>query len=217
MDIVFDFGAVLFRWDPLALVTDFFPQHCATADDGHALAREIFHHPDWLEFDAGRIALDEVKQRTVQRLGLPVDGVHALMDHQGERLAPIGESIALLERLRKLRDGPQGEGLRLFFLSNMPEPYARVLEERHDFIGWFDGGVFSGDVQMLKPEPGIFVHTQEHLGLRPDKTIFIDDSLVNAQAASAQGWRGLHLPSPELLTGLIEKEISRESRWAGTL
>jgi putative hydrolase of the HAD superfamily len=215
MDIVFDFGAVLFRWDPLALVSDFFPQQCATPDAGHALARGIFYHRDWLEFDAGRMELEEVKQRTVQRLGLPADSVHALMDHQGERLAPIGESIALLQRLRMLRDGSQGEGLRLFYLSNMPEPYARVLEQRHDFIGWFDGGVFSGDVKMLKPEPGIYAHTQERLGLRPEKTIFIDDSLANAQAASAQGWRGLHLPRPELLTSLIENEISQEPKWAG--
>ena len=208
MNIVFDFGAVLFDWDPLALVTGFFPERCTTPDVARALAQDIFSHHDWLEFDAGRIELHEVKQRTMQRLDLSAAGVHALMDHQGERLQPIPDSVAVLKRLRTLRDQP-GSGLKLYFLSNMPAPYSRVLEERHDFISWFDGGVFSGDVKMLKPEPGIFAHTQERFGLQPAKTIFIDDSLANVQAASAQGWRGLHLPSPELLSGLIQKEIGQ--------
>ncbi len=211
MNIVFDFGAVLFDWDPLGLVQEHFPQHCATPEAAQALAGSVFRHPDWLAFDAGRIDLDEIKRRTTERLQLPHQGVHALMDHQGERLRPIGTSIAELERLCRLRDASvASEGpLRLYFLSNMPEPYSRVLEQRHDFIGWFDGGVFSGDVKMLKPEPEIFAHMQERFTLEPAQTWFIDDSLVNVHAANAQGWSGLHLEHPSNLAGLIGREIGR--------
>ena len=205
-NIVFDFGAVLFDWDPLALVTGFFPERCATPQAARGLAKDIFSHADWLAFDAGRIELDEVKQRTMQRLGLHADGVHALMDHQGERLQPIPESVAELARLRTLRD-QAGSSLKLYFLSNMPAPYSRVLEQRHDFIAWFDGGVFSGDVQLLKPELAIFSHMEQRYGLLPQHTWFIDDALANVHAANAQGWRGLHLPHFSRLKTLIQKKI----------
>lgn len=194
MNIVFDLGAVLLAWEPVALVQSQFLPHAPTADAAHALARQMFHHEDWLGFDRGTHSLDDAIGRMALRLSLPADRLNQVLAPMGERLEPIPVTIELLARLRARRDA--GEPLRLYYLSNMPSPYARVLEYRHAFFQWFDGGIFSGDVRMIKPDPRIYALMAERHGLRAQETVFIDDSLANVEAARAFGWQAIHCERP---------------------
>lgn len=192
-NIVFDFGAVLFTWQPHQLVQSLFPAEASTPAAARKLAADIFHHGDWQAFDAGTLELPSVITRTAQRLNLPHQALHGLMSRIPEHLAPIPETVALLARLHQRRE--RHGDIRLYFLSNMPEPYARVLEQRHDFLAWFDGGVFSGDVKLVKPQPEIFQLLQNRYALDPARTVFIDDLAANVQAARDHGWSGIHFES----------------------
>jgi putative hydrolase of the HAD superfamily len=206
-NIVFDFGEVLFSWNPPALIKQFFPELATSEQAAATLGKQIFGHPDWLSFDQGLLSLEQIMQQTTARLGLPAASVEALMAHQGERLQPIAGNVELLRQLAAKRDAALANGqtppFRLYFLSNMPAPYSRVLEQRHAFIGWFDGGVFSGDALLVKPDAAIFQLLQTRHALEPAHTVFIDDSALNTQAASALGWTGLHLPTPSDLPRLL--------------
>lgn len=204
VNIVFDFGAVLFSWRPDLLLAEQFPHRAATPQAAQSLARDIFHHDDWQSFDRGTLALEHVAERTARRTELPVQDLWDFMSGIGERLAPMPDSVALLGELRERRDR-KGD-LGLYFLSNMPAPFARVLECRHDFLTWFDGGVFSGDVQLIKPDPAIYALLETRYALDPAQTVFVDDLLANVTAARARGWRGVHFESaeqaaPQLLPG----------------
>ena len=119
---------------------------------------------------------------------------------RSEDLKPIKASLKVLELLKQRRE--QGVTCRLFFLSNMPEPFARVLEVKHPFLEWFDAGIFSADVKLAKPDPRIYQLLAEQNGLRIAETLFIDDQLLNVQVAKSLGWRGLHLSDP---SELVEK------------
>jgi putative hydrolase of the HAD superfamily len=196
-NVIFDLGAVLLSWEPVALVQAQFAQHAPTAEAALALARQMFHHEDWLGFDRGTHSLDDAIGRMALRLSLPADRLGDVLEPMGERLEPIAVTIELLGHLRARRDA--GEPLRLYYLSNMPEPYARVLESRHDFFRWFDGGIFSGDVRMIKPQPGIYELMAGRFGLVAAETVFIDDSLANVQAARDLGWNAIHCERPSAL------------------
>lgn len=202
MNIVFDFGAVLFTWQPTELVRRHFPHLTATPQAAQALARDLFHHEDWQGFDRGAHALDEAVARISARLSLPSDTLHAFLAPIGERLAPIDATVALLAQLRERRE--VAGDLRLYFLSNMPAPYARVLERRHDFIGWFDGGIFSGDVQLAKPQAEIYRLLESRHGLEPARTVFIDDMQANVEAARGLGWQVIHCTQPERLGAQLQ-------------
>ena len=200
MNIVFDFGAVLFEWQPAKLVRQHFPDHAPDDVAAHTLAADIFRHEDWHAFDQGLLEPDEIMARTVARLALPQAGVFELVDHIGERLTPIPASLSVLERLRDLRDAQahvNGVPLQLYYLSNMPSPYARVLEQRHPFLKWFAGGIYSGDVKLIKPDPAIFALLAQRHGLVPANTVFIDDLAANVEAARALGWTAIHFVSSE--------------------
>lgn len=197
MNVVFDFGAVLFTWRPLDMVAKWFPERAhSPAAAGH-LAHEMFGHADWLAFDRGTVSLPEVIDLMATRLTLDRAKLATLIEPMDSLLEPMSESVAMLARLVALRQrAAAGETpVKLYFLSNMPAPFARTLERLHAFLGDFDGGIFSGDVQHIKPEPAIFELLQSRYGLEPAKTVFIDDLLGNVQAAQTQGWHGIHFKS----------------------
>ena len=196
-NIVFDFGAVLFTWRPELLIQEQFAEHAPDMARARVLAGHIFHHADWLAFDSGSLEQSEVITRTAQRLQLPGVAVQALVEGIAPRLTPIAGTVELLDSLYRRRLA-QGD-IRLYYLSNMPRPFARYLEHRHGFIGQFDGGVFSGDAQLAKPEPEIYQLLEQRYALQPGRTVFIDDLEANVEAARLRGWRGIVFNSPAQL------------------
>ena len=202
MNIVFDFGAVLFGWQPEKLLARHFPQLTQKPADARQLVRAVFHHESWQRFDKGTVELAAVVSETAARLALPAPALHALMAPIGEELEPIACNVDLLGQLRCRRE--QAGDIRLFYLSNMPAPFARVLEQKHEFINWFDGGIFSGDVKLGKPDPAIYELLATRHALAPEATLFIDDTAVNVQAARDMGWQAIHCQQPEALAAQLQ-------------
>jgi putative hydrolase of the HAD superfamily len=197
MNIVFDFGAVLFTWKPSELLAKHFPQQASDAQTAAALAHAVFGHADWHSFDRGTLSMGEVVTRTASRLALDAKKLADLVAAIADHLTPIAATRDVLEQLcrRRSHDGT----LRVYYLSNMPVPYARELEQRHDFLQWFDGGIFSGDVRITKPDRAIYQLLQARYALNPEQTVFIDDLKANVLAAVALGWQGIHFKSPQQL------------------
>jgi putative hydrolase of the HAD superfamily len=193
MNLVFDFGAVLFRWQPELLLQMHFPERAQGAQAARELARTLFHHPDWHDFDRGVIVEQDLISRTAARLDLKPTAVAALLQGIEAHLTPLQPTVALLERLCQRQR--ERADVRLFYLSNMPVRFARLLERRHNLTNWFEGGVFSGDVHIAKPEPGIYQWLQQRYALEPAQTVFIDDLQANVDAALALGWRAIRFES----------------------
>ncbi|MDD2810641.1 HAD family phosphatase [Rhodoferax sp.] len=201
MNVVFDFGGVLFGWQPQQLVAQAFPDQTRLPGQAEALAKALFGHADWHGFDRGTVSIDAVIDRSASRLGLDHVALNTLVQGIGEHLEPATRALDVLSQLKHL--ALAGRAIRLYFLSNMSVPYARTLERKFEFLQWFDGGIFSGDVKLIKPELVIYQHLQARYGLEPAQTVFIDDLLGNVQAAQALGWQGIHFASaPQLAAAL---------------
>ncbi|MFM2449266.1 MAG: hypothetical protein RIS44_1716 [Pseudomonadota bacterium] len=194
LDLVFDFGGVVFNWQPLRLLQETLPEVVADDAQARTLAGQIFQSfsltSDWALFDLGQIEPDPLAERISKRCGLQASDVlkviHAIPDH----LVPITGTVALLQRLK-------AQGHRLFFLSNMPTTYALELERRNDLAAWFDSGIFSSRVQLIKPRPEIFQEAVRRFDLVPAQTVFVDDLAHNIEAAAAQGWGGVQFHNPQ--------------------
>jgi putative hydrolase of the HAD superfamily len=184
---VFDFGRVVFRWRPEALVARVLPQRATDAAAVRHWTSQIFqaYEGDWQHFDRGTVEPPELARRIAQRTGLGEDEVHAVIDGAIEELVPLPDTVAWLRRLH-------AEGRPLHFLSNMPEPFALHFERTHDFMLHFESGVFSSRVQLVKPEPEIFHHAAQVFGREPGALLLIDDHLPNILAAREAGWQGVH-------------------------
>lgn len=186
--VVFDFGAVLFQWQPLRLLQELLPELAPDEAGARALAPRIFEsfdlRSDWAQFDLGKLDEAALAERIGRRIEVAPALIRRVIDGIPAHLLPQHPTVALLRRLR-------AAGHRLYYLSNMPEPYAAHLERENDFVGEFADGIFSARVGLMKPQPEIFSLAVARFALDPARTLFIDDHAGNIAAARAQGWQGL--------------------------
>jgi len=203
MNLVFDFGGVVFRWQPHAFMPRLLPHRATGEAATAALVLDFFqgYSGDWGDFDRGIVDEARLAQRIAWRTGLSLDEVRTVIEAVPSELQPMPHTVRLLERLRE-------RGHRLFFLSNMPAPYAAHLRAAHDFLRWFDDGVFSSQVHLVKPEPAIFHEARRRFGAPAQELLFVDDHALNVTAARAAGWQAmLFLSAPQCEAEFAEKGL----------
>lgn len=102
-----------------------------------------------------------------------------------------------VERLRKLQELRHDYNIYLLSNTNPIMWKAKIAEEFRkdglDIDGYFDGIITSFEAKALKPNPEIFRFTIDRLKIKPEETLFFDDSLANLGAAAKFGFRTAHV------------------------
>lgn len=118
----------------------------------------------------------------------------------------LGIPVHRLEELRELR-----KHYRIYLLSNTNPIMWRdgiadaFKAEGHEAAWYFDGIVKSYEARCMKPAAAIFRYTEDKLGIKPEETLFLDDSQKNLDAAAALGFHTLLVsPGQEFYTLLKE-------------
>lgn len=183
--IVFDLGAVVFRWKPRQMLMRELPQVVTSEAVAAVWEQQVFqaYGGDWGDFDRGTVQIPDLVRRIAQRTGYAAADVQTIVDAVPLELQPMPDSVALIHQLADA-------GHTLHYLSNMPAPYADVLE-RYPFFSRFSGGVFSGRVHHSKPEAAIFQLALAQFGVEPEALVFLDDHAPNVAAARSLGWHAL--------------------------
>ena len=193
MAVVFDLGGVVFKWKPLELLQELFPDHASDEVAAQKLADQIFESfnpaSDWAQFDLGLIEPDALAAKISKRVGISEDDMHVLIAGIPPHMVPQTGTVSLIADLK-------AAGQTLYYLSNMPAGYAHYLESTHDFFQHFSDGIFSARVQQIKPQMPIFQNANQRFGVSGKETVFIDDVQHNIDAAHAHGWTGVRFDEP---------------------
>jgi 2-haloacid dehalogenase len=187
--IVFDLGGVLIDWNPRYLYRKLFE------NDDSGMEKFLLEvcTSDWnAQQDEGR-PLAEATAQLVDRFPDQEPLIRAFYDRWPEMVG--GAFDGTVEILAELKHA----GRRLYALSNWSAETFPHARHRFSFFDWFDHLVISGQIQMVKPNRDIFDHLLEKAGRRPGECTFIDDSLVNINAAAELGFDAIHFQSPEAL------------------
>lgn len=176
MNIVFDLGGVVVTWEPETIIAKVFSK-----DDSRQQAhKEIFNHKDWVDLDRGVLDEKDAINRATARTGFSKSIVERLFRQVPISLVLIPETLELIKYLKD-------KGHRLFVLSNMHKASIKYLEQEYSFWDVFEGRVISCRIKMVKPDAKIYRYLLNRYKLLVEKTIFIDDSATNIQAASKIG------------------------------
>ena len=186
LNVIFDLGGVLLEWNPARILADRYPERAHR----ELIEAKIFRHQDWLDLDRGTLDEAAAIERFHQRTGFAHDDLSQLMDAARDSLLLKHDTWALLHELRS-------DEVPLYCLSNMAAPTFRYLQARYDVWGAFTGIVISGQLGMVKPEPDIFEYLLTKYGLDRRRSVFIDDLLVNVEAARRLGLHGIHFRNAE--------------------
>ena len=192
--IVWDFGGVLFRWDPAALIARTLPHRITAEHTPQHWKQQFFlsYQGEWGYFDRGTITEAAMVPRIADRTGLTTAEVQAVVDAVPAELQPIEGSVRLLQALH-------ARGHRLHYLSNMPAPLADHLQREHAFLTLFKSGIYSSHVRLTKPDAAIFTLARQRFGGDPEATLFIDDHPENIEAAQRHGWQARLFTGPDAL------------------
>lgn len=100
---------------------------------------------------------------------------------------------AIVERVRSLR----GEGYLTALCTNNVKEGSKAWRELVPVDELFDAVVDSSEVGMRKPDPRIYRHTLELLGVTdPARAVFLDDHPGNVAGAERAGLAGLLVGDP---------------------
>ncbi len=98
---------------------------------------------------------------------------------------PFPEVIAVLDQLR-------ARAVRLAVVSDawptLPDLHAGV-----GLGGYFEAYAISAVLECTKPDPRMYRHASDALGLSPERCLFVDDSPALVQAALGLGYQGCAL------------------------
>lgn len=91
----------------------------------------------------------------------------------------------------------KAKGYGVYFLSNYNIYLRELKPEILDFLPYMDGGVFSCDVHMVKPEREIYDYFFKKYSLKPEECVFLDDRVANIETGRSLGMAGIVVKTPE--------------------
>jgi putative hydrolase of the HAD superfamily len=91
----------------------------------------------------------------------------------------------------------QEAGFKLGILSNMPKDFLAWGRVHIEAFRNADAGIFSCELGIIKPEPGIYQALITALGCKYEEVVFFDDVQDNIDKAVSLGIRGFIWKDPE--------------------
>lgn len=118
-----------------------------------------------------------------------------IFEHNGAASAPLFSPIEQgLALLNECYTSAQKSGHKLFVVSNLSMGYIDMLEQDYPHIfKMFEGVVTPTVAQAKKPDVKIFHYLLNTYELIPHHSIFIDDDMINVEAARTVGMNAIHL------------------------
>ena len=190
MNLIFDFGNVLVRWEPERVYIPYFG-----GDEAKFwfFWRHVCDATFRNRIDAG----EDQRQCIAERQRLYPEYAEAIdMYFSRWEDALPDEMPGMRELLSELKNDPR---YRIYGLTNWSMETFPAARARFPILQMIDNYVVSGDVGMVKPDPAIFQLLLNRFGLRPEECLFIDDNPANIEGARRAGIDGIVFTGSEEL------------------
>jgi putative hydrolase of the HAD superfamily len=156
---------------------------------------EKFYWADRHAYDEGKLSGVMFWQKFAHDSNLSLSAANLDELNRQDALMWTTQNPAMVAWQRKLKTA----GIRTAILSNMGDSVLENIKREFRWIDDFDVLVWSYQLHLAKPDPAIYRHTLKELGTRPEETLFLDDKLVNVDAAKALGMKALEFTTVERL------------------
>lgn len=196
-NVIFDIGRVLigFEW------MDYVHSVLDSEEDIRIVNEAMWKSGIWNERDRGVISEEEALNQMIAQAPDHEAQIREVEERSGEGILRKDYAIPWIEELKT-------RGFHVFFLSNYSRRVMKLGWNALDFLPYMDGGIFSCEVKMLKPEPGIYSKLLHDYALNAEECVFIDDNPNNIEAASKMGFRTVLFEEREQAVRDLERILS---------
>ena len=178
--IVFDVGQVLLHWDPELIYRDLIPD-----DEARTYFLTNVCTPEWnIEQDRGR-DWSVAEEQLITKFPDHEPMIKAFRQNWHNSISHAYDDVV------HIMNGLIENSHDVTILSNFNQHTFVECAERFPFLLNPRGATVSGNVGLIKPDIDIYRHHIREFGLNPQKTLFLDDSLANVEAAQKCGWRAV--------------------------
>ncbi len=178
--VVFDIGNVLtdFVWEQFLKDKGF--------DDEMVdrIAKASVHSDDWVEFDKGNLTTEEI-------IGKFIENDPGIENELKRAFNNIDNIVIKRDRAIPWIRALKAAGYKVLYLSNFSKQALEGCREALAFIDETDGGILSYRDHFVKPGAEIYHLLEQRYNLTPSRTVFIDDTPINIEAAKKLGWEGI--------------------------
>ncbi len=180
-NIVFDLGRVLVDFNPQKYLEEFGLEE----EIRQSLTKNIFQSKEWEKCDSGvyQNNSDLVDLLVNQYPQLETEIKLVLNKNWVKMLSLKEETQVYLEDLKK-------QGFKIYILSNLSEESYQYVKN-YEFFKIIDGGVYSYQLKICKPNPKIYEELLNQYKILPKETIFIDDNEKNIEMSEKLGMYGV--------------------------
>ena len=185
--VIFDIGGVLvnFSWDKFI--------HEVLCDEPEEIIRRVdlavWENNRWDALDLGE-PLEKVVDGMIKNDPACEKQIKYLFANIGKCVSRREGSIEWIKNLKS-------RGLQVLYLSNYSHTVMDANKSALDFLPYMDGGIFSCDVHVVKPNKKIYELLAQKYNLNPSECVFIDDLAQNIEGAKNFGFNGIKLNSVE--------------------
>lgn len=185
-NIVFDIGNVLvdFCWrDHIA--------GCGFSGElAERLGKAMMQSPVWNEIDRGVWTNEEIL------LGF-IKNDPTIEKEIRQVFSDLSTVVREKSGSKKWIHSLKAEGYQVYYLSNFSDRVRREAEGQLTFLTEMDGGIMSYTIRRIKPDDDIYRALFEKYGLRPEESVFLDDSKANIETAKRLGMYGILVTDQE--------------------
>ena len=185
-NVIFDIGNVLmdFRW--MEYMHSLFDEDEQTIT---TVNQAIWRHGTWVSMDEGTDDVAAI-ENAVSLVPSHEAEIRKAFACAGQAMHRQDYAIPWIQELKRM-------GKNVFYLSNYSAFSIKANQDVLDFLPYMDGGVFSYQVQIVKPNPEIYRLLCEKYNLAAEECLFTDDMPDNIAAAQECGFHAVLFESYE--------------------
>ena len=184
--VIFDIGGVLVELGRFR----FLESKGFTGELAQRVMYATMRSDDWVQLDLNVLSEGEILQRFIENdPGIEKEIRHMFADVHGI-VEPREESLPWLCQVK-------AAGKKVLYLSNYSHKIMRECADALYFLPEMDGGLFSCDVHLVKPDPAFYELLIDRYALVPEQCVFIDDLETNLEPAKKLGIHTIHFQSPQ--------------------
>lgn len=188
-NILFDMGGVIFDQD-----TDkAFRRFAAAGIDTDRYMGKYGQQGFFLDLELGKIDETEFCRLMAEATGRPVTHDEAARCWQGFYSSTPLYKLHALGELRKSYHLGLLSNTNPFMMELTDSP--RLSSEGRPISSYFDSLFLSYEMKLYKPDRAIYEEALRRDNLRPEETLFVDDSIKNVEGARLAGLHALHVPT----------------------
>ena len=180
--IIFDIGGVLIGYDWTAYLMKEFNGDKELVE---RIKENVFGEHKWDEVDRGVLSDEELLASFTKNAPDIAGEITHFWETCGDALWQYDFTKDWIKELKS-------RGYQLLYLSNWSYHLRKLAAKQMDFLPLLDGGVFSCEEKLIKPDHAIYERIVEKYNLKPEECVFIDDSERNVIGARECGLYAVH-------------------------